>query len=220
MLQTHRFGSRFARRQSDDSWLGTANHTVLEECPMDETDRVGGPDRIIYVGPSLYGINMPRFQGEVWRGPAQQGDLLRDTLDLRPKQLVLIDGVFHQSLSVWHKEIVYALLSGIVCIGAASMGALRAAEMHRYGMIGIGKIFERYRGGEEDDSLVAMTFDPDTYRPMSEAPIGQDQKASDALDAIQFVRSLPSTYQVSTTLNRDAISPYLSAVIERILADA
>jgi hypothetical protein len=132
-----------------------------------------------------------------------------------PKQIVLIDGVFHQSLAVWHKEIVYALLAGVVCIGAASMGALRAAELHRYGMIGVGKIFEMYRDGEEDDSLVAMTFDPVTYRPLSKAPVGQDQKCKEALQAIAFARSY--TGKVETTLDHSAISPYLEVVLKRIM---
>jgi hypothetical protein len=180
---------------------------------------MGEVDRIIYVGPSLYGVkDQTRLERELWRPPAQQGDILRDSIYSCPRQIVLIDGVFHQSLSVWHKEITFALLEGIVVIGAASMGALRAAEMHRYGMLGIGKIFEMYRDGEEDDSLVAMTYDPQTYRPMSEVPIGQDQKGSDALEAIHFARNHPQL-TVSTTLDRDAISPFLHAVIERILAD-
>lgn len=175
-------------------------------------------DRIIYVGPSLYGTTVGRLEREVWRPPAQQSDILRDAIEIAPKQIVLIDGVFHQSLSVWHKEIVYALLEGIVVIGAASMGALRAAEMHRYGMIGVGSIFEMYRAGEENDALVALSFDPETFRPMSEPKVGHHQKAIDAQQAIQFARDNPCL-TVSTTLDRDAISPYLHSVIERILAD-
>src|SRR5260370_4576575 len=131
----------------------------MEECG------VGEIERIIYVGASLYGVNLDRLPTELWMPPAKQGDILRDTPEVKPLQIVLIDGCFHQSLSVWHKELVYALLEGVVCIGAASMGAIRAAELHRYGMIAVGKIFELYRDGEEDDSLVAMSFDPATYRP-------------------------------------------------------
>jgi hypothetical protein len=139
-------------------------------------------------------------------------------VDLNPRQIVLIDGVFHQSLAVWHKELVYALLEGVVCIGASSMGAIRAAEMHRYGMIGVGRIFEMYRDGEEDDSLVAMTFDPLTMRPLVEAPVGQAQKRSDALEAIALSRSLATRPRqvINTGLDRDAITPYLQWTLERI----
>jgi hypothetical protein len=182
---------------------------------------MGQVERIIYVGPSLYGMEIPRLQREIWRGPASQGQILRDAMEIKPLQIVLIDGVFHQSLAVWHKELVYALLEGVTCIGAASMGAIRAAEMHRYGMIGIGKIFEMYRDGEEDDSLVAMTFDPETYRPLADAPVGQLQKTKDALEAIEFARSLPirSSEECITTLDKRAITPYLQRVVKLILED-
>ena len=175
--------------------------------------------RIIYVGPSLYPDKAEdlRAPHEIWKGPAAQGEILRDIQRFRPRQILLIDGVFHQSLAVWHKELVWALLEGVVCIGAASMGALRASELHRYGMIGVGQIFERYRDGEEDDALVAMTFDPETYRPIREAPVGNDQKRRDALLAIEFARSYSG--EVETTLDRTAETPYLQDVLKRILAE-
>jgi hypothetical protein len=172
-------------------------------------------ERIVYCGPSLYGVKIDPIPGELWKGPAQQGDLLRDLMAEKPKQIVLIDGIFHHSLAVWHKEIVYALLDGVVCIGAASMGALRAAELHRYGMVGVGKIFEMYRDGEENDALVALTFDPETYRPTFEPAVGHALKSADALAAIDFARSY--TGKVETTLDRSAISPYLEVVLKRIM---
>jgi hypothetical protein len=170
---------------------------------------------VIYVGPSLYQCKPDPLPGELWRGPAGQGDILKDVITIAPRQIVLIDGVFHQSLAVWHKEIVYALLAQTIVIGAASMGALRAAEMHRYGAVGIGRVFEMYRDGEEDDSLVAMSFEPETFRPLSQAPIGQDLKRQDALEAIEFARSYKG--EPFTTLSRDAITPFLQVVIDRIL---
>jgi hypothetical protein len=167
---------------------------------------------VYFVGPSLYGVKaLDRLPGEVFLPPAKQGDLLRVVLENRPKRIVLIDGTFHQSLSVWHKEIGFALMRGVVVIGAASMGALRAAEMHRYGMIGIGKIFEMYRDGEEDDSLVAMTFDPISYSPLVEAKVGQAQKVADALAAIEFARSYKG--KVHTSLTVDAVSPFFERVL-------
>jgi hypothetical protein len=152
----------------------------------------------------------------VWRPPAAYGDIIRAVIEFSPKQIVLIDGVFHQSLAVYHKELVFALLEGIVCIGAASMGALRAAELWRYGMIGVGEIFEMYRAGCEDDSLVAMTFQPDSFRPLRDAPIGQARKQKDALQAIEFARSYTGT--VKTTLNSLATRA-IQIVVDRILDD-
>jgi hypothetical protein len=165
---------------------------------------------VYFVGPSLYGVNIPSLPGEMWKSPAAQGDILEAVLQQKPAQIVLIDGVFHQSQSVWHKEIGYALMRGVVVIGAASMGAIRAAEMHRYGMIGVGKIFEMYRDGEEDDALVAMAFDEKTFRPLRCAPL-QHLKADDALSAIEFARS----YRVrpSTTLTIESISPFFERMI-------
>ena len=43
--------------------------------------------------------------------------------------IALIDGLFYGKFSVWHKEILFAIDSGITVIGASSMGALRAAEL-------------------------------------------------------------------------------------------
>jgi hypothetical protein len=167
--------------------------------------------RAIFVGPSLYGVEVPALSGEVWKSPAAQGDILDVVLAISPRVVVLIDGVFHQSQSVWHKEIAYALMRGVVVIGAASMGALRAAEMAKYGMIGVGKIFEMYRDGEEDDSLVAMTFEPETYQPYTESRVGQHQKQLDALEAIEFSRNYRGKVQTSLTV--DAISPFFERCI-------
>jgi hypothetical protein len=108
--------------------------------------------------------------GEVWLAPAEQGDIVSDVDIHKPDQIVLIDGCFHQNLSVWHKELLYALSRPFVkrVIGAASMGAIRAADMHRLGMIGVGRIFEWYRDGvTEDDAEVALSYEPESYRNLT-----------------------------------------------------
>lgn len=71
--------------------------------------------------------------------------------------IVLLDGLFYSQYSVWHKEIMFALDSGIRVIGASSMGALRAAELPGTGMEGVGKIFSWYRDKVIDgDDEVAL----------------------------------------------------------------
>ena len=51
---------------------------------------------------------------------------------------------------------------GIQVLGASSMGALRAAELHGFGMIGYGTIFEWYRDGLIDgDDEVALWHEPE-----------------------------------------------------------
>ena len=73
----------------------------------------------------------------------------------------IIDGYFDGVPAVWHKEILWALSNGIPVFGASSMGALRAAELHIFGMRGIGWIFEAYRDGRlTDDDEVALVHGP------------------------------------------------------------
>jgi hypothetical protein len=90
--------------------------------------------------------------------PAQCGDILM-ARRLRPTVIALIDGVFEQTAAVWHKELLLALEDGIRVYGSSSMGALRAAELHTYGMIGVGEIFNDYKNGVLlDDDEVAVKF--------------------------------------------------------------
>ena len=110
---------------------------------------------VAFVGPTLSLREARKFGCEV-RGPARQGDVWR-ALVSRPKALVLIDGVFESQPSVWHHELRAALASGVAVFGASSMGALRAAELWREGMVGIGQIFRSYRDGVRiDDADVAL----------------------------------------------------------------
>jgi hypothetical protein len=115
---------------------------------------------ICYIGPTL-----PIHQAVdlapnvIYRPPARQGDILSDTVEVQPDRILLIDGEFDQSFAVWHKEIVFALEKGVKVYGAASMGALRAADLWRQGMIGYGKIYLWYKTGlTEDDSEVAVLY--------------------------------------------------------------
>jgi hypothetical protein len=59
-----------------------------------------------------------------------------------------------------------------VVVGSASLGALRAVELEKFGMIGIGKIFELYKKGIIDaDDEVAVTFAEERQSLQSEAMI-------------------------------------------------
>ena len=90
-----------------------------------------------------------------------KGDLLTAAVERRPDVIGLIDGLFLQSLSTWHKEILYAIDRGISVYGASSMGALRAAETAEYGMIGVGEIYRQFASGElNDDNEVAVSHGP------------------------------------------------------------
>ena len=105
------------------------------------------------------------------RGPARCGDVWRAVED-GYTSIGLIDGYFDHSLSVWHKELLWALHRGCAVFGASSMGALRAAELHIFGMRGVGRIFEAFRDGllNDDDEVAVVHADPtQDYRPQSEA---------------------------------------------------
>lgn len=116
--------------------------------------------KIIFVGPSL--PDAASLAGKEIRilPPATQGDVLA-AVEQGADVIGLIDGGFEYTAPVWHKEILHALSLGVTVFGAASMGALRAAECQSFGMIGIGRIFEDYRSGRlVDDAAVALTHAP------------------------------------------------------------
>lgn len=123
----------------------------------------------VFAGPTLAAPDRARLGEAVWLPPAQQGDVYRVVTHLQPRVIGLIDGYFQWVPAVWHKEILWALHCGIHVFGASSMGALRAAELAPYGMRGVGRIFEAYRGGTlapfddpfEDDDEVALVHGPE-----------------------------------------------------------
>lgn len=126
---------------------------------------------VIFGGPSIYGIEKSHLMGMELRPPAACGDILRACQD-GFSRIGLVDGVFESCPAVWHKEILFALALGVEVFGAASMGALRAAECHRFGMQGVGIIFEQYLSGERiADADVAVLHAPSelAYQPLTVA---------------------------------------------------
>src|SRR4029077_1176541 len=68
----------------------------------------------------------------------------------------------------------WAMSQGIHVFGAASIGALRAAELADFGMVGIGRIFADFREGRlEDDDEVAVDHGPAElgHLPVNEAMV-------------------------------------------------
>jgi hypothetical protein len=86
-----------------------------------------------------------------------------------------IDGVFLQDYPPTPIEVYHlARKNGVLLAGAASLGALRAVELEKFGMVGIGKIFQLYKMGKLDaDDEVAVTFatEEGDYQLQSEAMI-------------------------------------------------
>jgi hypothetical protein len=123
----------------------------------------------IFIGPTISVREAREFLGAAFLPPARQGDIMRVVSTLKPQAIGLIDGYFQSVPSVWHKEILWAIHRGVHVFGAASMGALRAAELTTFGMRGIGRIYEGYRDGLlsgcggapfEDDDEVAVVHGP------------------------------------------------------------
>ncbi len=129
----------------------------------------------VFAGPSLPPGERPREEGLRFLPPVAQGDVARLLGQRpRPRAIAIIDGFFEGVPAVLHKEILWALAEGVPVLGAASMGALRAAELHPYGMIGVGEIFAAYRDGMlVDDDEVAVLHGPAEagYPAVSEAMV-------------------------------------------------
>lgn len=112
---------------------------------------------------------MPRSVAEqVLPGADYQPPIRRGDLNAVAAGTVvgIIDGVFADVLAISPGEIRAALSRGVVVLGAASMGALRATEVPA--VSGIGRIHEMYRDGViERDDEVAVLFEEDTYRTLT-----------------------------------------------------
>lgn len=126
---------------------------------------------VVFTGPTLPAAEVAAMlPGATVLAPVRHGDLLR--LDLTAGDRVfIIDGVFWQTASVRHREILHLLRLGVIVSGSSSMGALRAAELHPFGMRGFGEIFRLYRDGVvdgDDEVAVAHGTAEDGYRAYSD----------------------------------------------------
>lgn len=103
-------------------------------------------DIVVMAGPSLPPGSRPSSARLRWLPPTAGGDIAALCED-PPASLCLIDGLFDACPAPWHKELMLLMAHGTRVFGAASMGALRAAELDRHGMVGVGAIYRAYRDG-------------------------------------------------------------------------
>ena len=125
----------------------------------------------VFLGPSLPLATASAVLPATYLPPIQQGDILR-LLEREPDIIGIVDGYFEVVPAVWHKEILLALEAGVRVYGAASMGAIRAAELHSFGMTGIGSVFEWLRDGVicRDDEVAIIHAPAELgYAPLSVA---------------------------------------------------
>ena len=119
---------------------------------------------IVFSGPSIAEAEVHRLAC-THAPPIKRGDLAAvDDYDV----IVILDGEFGQNMSVSPKEILAVLDKGKAVIGAASMGALRASELDRNGMIGVGWVYDYFRRcAVRRDADVALVYSPFDYKPMT-----------------------------------------------------
>jgi TfuA protein len=149
---------------------------------------------VIFLGPSLSRDKARKILDADYRLPAKKGDLLK--LILKEVNIVgLVDGYFLQDYPPTPIE-VYNLVRkrDVKVLGSSSLGALRAVELGKYGMIGIGKIFRLFRDGILDsDDEVAVTFtDYMNYK-------------SEALIDIRYNLFLAQKYKIIDNMTRRSI---------------
>jgi TfuA protein len=120
---------------------------------------------VVFLGPSLDSNEAARHLQASYLPPIRRGDLPAVVAD-GARSIGIVDGEFGQSLAVSVMEVGAALKQGVSIWGAASMGALRAAECQSMGMVGVGWIFQKYvEGFLRADDEVALLFDPLSHRP-------------------------------------------------------
>ena len=118
-------------------------------------------ETVVYAGPSIAAARVQLLlPGCTTLGPIRRGELYRDRM-LGYSSFVIIDGVFFEDRAVSPREVLDVLADGAWVAGAASLGALRAAECWPAGMVGVGSIFRLFRRGSlQSDDEVAVAFDP------------------------------------------------------------
>ena len=139
----------------------------------------------VFVGPSWPALRDAPPAGIAPRPPARCGDVVA-AVEAGAAALGLIDGIFETGPSVWHKELLYALECGVTVVGGASLGALRAAELAPFGMVGVGRAFDGYHRGAllRDDAVMVLHAPAEFgWRPLT---IG----LPDMLDTIEAVEGL------------------------------
>lgn len=115
----------------------------------------------VYLGPSLDREIAKQLLPEAYyHPPVKCGDLI-SLLRLSPKKIIIIDGFYETVPTAWHKEILLAMEFGAAVWGAASIGALRAAELHPFGMRGFGQIYHAFKTGilTDDDEVAVLHGD-------------------------------------------------------------
>lgn len=171
---------------------------------------------VVFAGPTIRADEVAAYFEATVLPPASQGDIYRVARH-GAKAIGLIDGYFEGVPSVWHKEILWALEQGIAVFGSASMGALRAAELSGFGMVGVGRIYEAYASGEIiDDDEVAVLHSPSE---LGFAPLSEPMVSIRATVARAASEAVLDADQAAALLDAAKARFYQHRVWDQILAD-
>ena len=123
------------------------------------------PAPVVFTGLSLsQGEARTLLAAEV-RPPVKRGDL--DQLS-GGTVAAIIDGELSGDSAVPIDEIRRALRRGVKISGAASVGALRAYEARKEGMVGLGWVYRAYCAGRISGiDEIAVMYDPASYRSLT-----------------------------------------------------
>jgi len=127
--------------------------------------------RLVFTGPTLSHAEARQVADVICLPPAAQGSIVAAVLRHDPAAILIIDGTFQAEPAVRHKEILWAISRSIPVVGAASMGALRAAELYPH-MRGVGLVYRWYRRfAFAPDDAVAVLHGPKevNFSPLTRA---------------------------------------------------
>ena len=136
------------------------NGNLIRDCSLKAPMKT-----IVFFGPSIAESEVLKLAPVTPAPPIKRGDLAgAEDYDV----FVILDGEFGQNMSVSPKEILGVIERGKTVIGASSMGALRASELDRSGMIGTGWVYDYFRrGAVRRDADVALVYSPFDFKPMT-----------------------------------------------------
>ena len=121
----------------------------------------------IFTGPSLQELPSLPDNYDVLP-PIMSGDIYK-IINHSYTHIAIIDGLFHGFPSIWHREIISAMDEGIEVWGASSMGALRASELNKFGMKGVGHVYTWYSQDliDGDDEVALQHLQDSPYSPLT-----------------------------------------------------
>ncbi len=197
---------------------------------------------IAFAGPSLPATPDPTWEPLLEqvqiRSPAQDGDIFAAATD-KPQTIVLLDGYYFDGHdytvpAVKPQELLLVLKAGIRIIGGASMGALYAAELNQYGIVGVGQVFEWFRDGivqgrdqvvvlhlpqEFDYQLITVALVEVRYA-LQQLVSNQLLSSTDGQFLIQAIKELPFTERrldLILRLTRDHLNEATSEALRLVL---